>query len=386
MAVTLRDGDTVWEVAVGAAARPHRAGAPDRHRFAGGRSTATTCSRSASRAASRASRSTPARCCGRTTCPAIAASRSTSDARLRVDRRGRRGASSDRRTRRREWRQKRCCAARLSAPAVVGDMRGRRRPRRHRALARRRRPACSWPASRPAAASVPRRRCVAGDHGAGASTDDGRLERLARAPAAAMARQSGPMLPVVAIVGRPNVGKSTLFNRLTRTRDAIVADVPGVTRDRQYGYARVGAVPCVLIDTGGLVEQPERHRRADARADRAGRRRSRPPHLPGRCPRRAHRRRISFVARELRRAGKPVMLAVNKAEGLDRGRRRGRFPRARASARRRRSPPAHGAGLPRADRHGARRGSSAGPAPAEDTRCASASPSSAAPTSASPRW
>src|SRR5258708_33854833 len=64
------------------------------------------------------------------------------------------------------------------------------------------------------------------------------------------------MLPVVAIVGRPNVGKSTLFNALTRTRDAITADVPGVTRDRQYGYARVGTVPCVLIDTGGLIDRP----------------------------------------------------------------------------------------------------------------------------------
>src|SRR5258706_4513008 len=64
------------------------------------------------------------------------------------------------------------------------------------------------------------------------------------------------MLPVVAIVGRPNVGKSTLFNALTRTRDAITADVPGVTRDRQYGYARIGAVPCVLIDTGGLIYKP----------------------------------------------------------------------------------------------------------------------------------
>src|SRR5208282_6908907 len=64
------------------------------------------------------------------------------------------------------------------------------------------------------------------------------------------------MLPVVAILGRPNVGKSTLFNVLTRTRAAIVADVPGVTRDRQYGYSKIGAVPCVLIDTGGLIEQP----------------------------------------------------------------------------------------------------------------------------------
>ena len=64
------------------------------------------------------------------------------------------------------------------------------------------------------------------------------------------------MLPVVVLVGRPNVGKSTLFNRLTGTRDAIVADLPGVTRDRQYGYGRLGPVPYVVVDTGGLVEQP----------------------------------------------------------------------------------------------------------------------------------
>ncbi len=65
------------------------------------------------------------------------------------------------------------------------------------------------------------------------------------------------MLPVVAIVGRPNVGKSTLFNVLTGTRDALVADLPGLTRDRQYGVIRSEKTPCVLVDTGGLVSQAE---------------------------------------------------------------------------------------------------------------------------------
>jgi GTP-binding protein len=65
------------------------------------------------------------------------------------------------------------------------------------------------------------------------------------------------VLPVVAIVGRPNVGKSTLFNALTRTRDALVADMPGVTRDRQYGISKVGNTPCLLVDTGGLVSNAE---------------------------------------------------------------------------------------------------------------------------------
>ncbi len=60
------------------------------------------------------------------------------------------------------------------------------------------------------------------------------------------------MLPVVALVGRPNVGKSTLFNRLTRSRDALVADYPGLTRDRQYGQAEVEQHPFIVIDTGGI--------------------------------------------------------------------------------------------------------------------------------------
>ena len=62
------------------------------------------------------------------------------------------------------------------------------------------------------------------------------------------------MLPLLAIVGRPNVGKSTLFNSLTRTRDALVADVPGLTRDRQYGRGQRGSQPYMVVDTGGLSD------------------------------------------------------------------------------------------------------------------------------------
>ena len=65
------------------------------------------------------------------------------------------------------------------------------------------------------------------------------------------------MLPVIALVGRPNVGKSTLFNRLTRTRDALVADVPGLTRDRKYGDGKVGERPFIVIDTGGLTGETD---------------------------------------------------------------------------------------------------------------------------------
>jgi GTP-binding protein len=60
------------------------------------------------------------------------------------------------------------------------------------------------------------------------------------------------MLPVIVLLGRPNVGKSTLFNALTRTRNALVADLPGLTRDCQYGIGRIGFHPYVIADTGGL--------------------------------------------------------------------------------------------------------------------------------------
>ena len=60
------------------------------------------------------------------------------------------------------------------------------------------------------------------------------------------------MKPTLVLVGRPNVGKSTLFNRLTRSRDAIVADIPGLTRDRHYGHGKLGDKPYIVVDTGGF--------------------------------------------------------------------------------------------------------------------------------------
>jgi GTP-binding protein len=124
------------------------------------------------------------------------------------------------------------------------------------------------------------------------------------------------VLPVVALVGRPNVGKSTLFNVLTRTRDALVADEPGLTRDRKYGFGRIGPVPCIVIDTGGLLERPgalerlmaEQAEQAIAEADRV---------ILVVDARAGLTPDDEFIARTLRRAGKPVVLAVNKSEGRE---------------------------------------------------------------------
>lgn len=124
------------------------------------------------------------------------------------------------------------------------------------------------------------------------------------------------MLPVIALVGRPNVGKSTLFNRLTRSRDALVADQPGLTRDRKYGTGKLGKHPYVVVDTGGLsgdqvgidILMEQQVRQAIGEAD----------HilflLDGRegCT-----GGDEIIAQELRRTGKPVTLAVNKSEGMD---------------------------------------------------------------------
>jgi GTP-binding protein len=124
------------------------------------------------------------------------------------------------------------------------------------------------------------------------------------------------VLPVVAIVGRPNVGKSTIFNALTRTRDALVADVPGLTRDRKYGYSRVGPRTCVVVDTGGLIEtmlgverlMAEQTLKAVEEADRV----LLVVDARGGCvPADIH------VADVLRRSGKHVLVVANKAESLD---------------------------------------------------------------------
>jgi GTP-binding protein len=124
------------------------------------------------------------------------------------------------------------------------------------------------------------------------------------------------VLPVIALVGRPNVGKSTLFNALTRTRDALVADLPGLTRDRQYGYLRTGGRRAVVVDTGGLVEAAApierlmagQTARAIDEADRVL------LVVDGRAGLTAA---DEHVAALLRRSAKPVVLVVNKAEGLD---------------------------------------------------------------------
>jgi GTP-binding protein len=124
------------------------------------------------------------------------------------------------------------------------------------------------------------------------------------------------MLPVLALVGRPNVGKSTLFNVLTGTRDALVADLPGLTRDRKYGYTKADFPTCIVCDTGGLVAGAEGIERLMAEqtlraVDEADRVLFMLDARDGCTP------SDMFVAGVLRRTGKPIILVVNKAEGLD---------------------------------------------------------------------
>jgi len=124
------------------------------------------------------------------------------------------------------------------------------------------------------------------------------------------------MLPVIALIGRPNVGKSTLFNRLTRSRDALVADYPGLTRDRKYGFGKLGPIPYLVIDTGGVaggesgIEEAmvEQTVRALQEADVAI------IMVDGRSGLTAADEHVAELAR---RHARKTWLAVNKAEGLD---------------------------------------------------------------------
>lgn len=122
--------------------------------------------------------------------------------------------------------------------------------------------------------------------------------------------------PVVTIVGRANVGKSTLFNRLTRSRQALVADLPGLTRDRHYGEGRMGSRPYLIVDTGGFEpvakdgivrEMAKQTEQAIAESDV----------IIFLVDAREGLNRLDFdIAKLLRRSGQPVLLAINKAEGM----------------------------------------------------------------------
>ena len=124
------------------------------------------------------------------------------------------------------------------------------------------------------------------------------------------------MLPVIALVGRPNVGKSTLFNYLTRTRDALVADYPGLTRDRQYGLVKRGDIRSLVVDTGGITASDdgidgvaiEQVQRALEEADVV---------LFLVDTRHGIHPIDEEIAKNLRKLGKQIVLVANKTDGLD---------------------------------------------------------------------
>jgi GTP-binding protein len=124
------------------------------------------------------------------------------------------------------------------------------------------------------------------------------------------------VLPVIALVGRPNVGKSTLFNALTRSRDALVADMPGVTRDRHYGVCRTGERPFVVVDTGGLSGVEDGIDALTAQQVRLAIDEAQVlvfvvDARDGLLP------QDRYILDELRRSGKPIIVGVNKTDGLD---------------------------------------------------------------------
>ncbi len=123
------------------------------------------------------------------------------------------------------------------------------------------------------------------------------------------------MKPVLAILGRPNVGKSTLFNRLTRSRDAIVANQPGLTRDRQYGHASIAGRDVIVIDTGGLADDDDISSLISQQAMQAATEADICLLLVD--GRHGMNATDEAVAARLRSLGKPVQILVNKSEGLD---------------------------------------------------------------------
>ncbi|HTY98274.1 MAG TPA: ribosome biogenesis GTPase Der, partial [Rhodocyclaceae bacterium] len=126
------------------------------------------------------------------------------------------------------------------------------------------------------------------------------------------------MKPTLVVVGRPNVGKSTLFNRLTKSRDALVADMPGLTRDRHYGHGRVGDKPFLVVDTGGFEPTAkdgivhEMARQAEAAIAEADVLLFMVDGRAGLTP------QDKAIADRLRKSGRPLHLVVNKAEGMER--------------------------------------------------------------------
>ena len=124
------------------------------------------------------------------------------------------------------------------------------------------------------------------------------------------------MVPVVALVGRPNVGKSTLFNRLTRSRDALVADFPGLTRDRKYGQAKVGEHDFIVIDTGGIDGSEEGVETKMAQQSLAAINEADVVlfMVDGRA---GLTSADEAIAAHLRKIEKPAMLVVNKIDGID---------------------------------------------------------------------
>lgn len=124
------------------------------------------------------------------------------------------------------------------------------------------------------------------------------------------------MIPVIALVGRPNVGKSTLFNQLTRSRDALVANFPGLTRDRKYGEGRVGERPFIAIDTGGISGEEDgidshMAQQSQAAMDEADVVMLLVDARAGLTP------ADEMLVKRLRVAGKPFMLVVNKIDGIN---------------------------------------------------------------------